>query len=65
MASSAIYGPAFCPSPSFALVFHHEAHFRLIARQVLAQPESDDPVEVEARTAPTLSSTIDLNALSQ
>ena len=42
-----------------------EADFRLIAHQVLAQPESDDPVEIEARTDRALSTTIGLNALSK
>jgi hypothetical protein len=41
------------------------AIFGLIAQQVLAQPESDDPVEIEARTDSALSTTIGLNALSQ
>ena len=42
-----------------------EADFRLIAQQVLAQPESDDPVEIEARTDRALRTTIGLNAVSQ
>ena len=42
-----------------------EADFRLIAQQVLAQPESDDPIEIEARTDRALRTTIGLNAVLQ
>ena len=55
-------GPLYEKTPTDQRI---EADFRLIAQQVLAQPESDDPVEIEARTDRALSTTIGLNALLQ
>jgi len=37
-----------------------EADFRMIAHQVLAEPETDDPAEIESRTDRALSSTTGL-----
>jgi len=55
-------GPLYEKTPTDQRI---EADFRLIAQQVLAQPASDDPVEIEARTDRALSTTIGLNALSK
>ena len=55
-------GPLYEKTPTDQRI---EADFRLIAQQVLAQPESDDPVEIEARTDRALSTTIGLSALLQ
>jgi hypothetical protein len=42
-----------------------EADFRLVADQVLAGPETDDPVEIEARTDRALTATTGSNLLGQ
>jgi hypothetical protein len=55
-------GPLYEKTPTDQRI---EADFRLIAQQVLAQPESDDPVEIEARTDRALRTTIGLTAVSQ
>src|SRR5205807_10341243 len=41
-----------------------EADFRLIAQQVLAQPESDDPVEIYSRTDRAFVTTTGVNAVA-
>ncbi len=42
-----------------------EADFRLIAHQVLKGRETDDPVEIEARTDRALSETTGINLMGQ
>jgi len=61
-AMAAPEGPLYEKTPTDQRI---EADFRLIAQQVLAQPESDDPVEIEARTDRAFRNTIGLNGVSQ